>query len=776
MRSLPLLAVVMCPWFATAAERSFIHEYFDAEKIEKSDPEGAAEGMLRSFRLAVSAGNADYATSAGLRACFLVHNRGKAAEAGKLAREVIDAIVPLPADFPDGDVLRRAQLFGFVQSGLLIEGRIGEAWRANRAVAEVLRGKTIAAAADGPPITAAEVPRLKPELRSLGWRLVRQESELLDLAGRTVEARKLLDEAATLIGDDLAKLPPHEQFYAMKLLASRAEIIDFLGYQREAIRLQRELVTSGAGNPNLGLSYLNLQINLLRNLSQWDGPSEEILDQVRALGGQLKSNGPVRGFDRLLAKMELDLRASQQALESLRDDVKNTAKLGHFFERVYAERDLLVGRSHQGEENLDGEFSRLLATMRSQGNKRGEPGLYREYGDYLMERQRPAEAIVMITEALRLTRSFGWTLHEPAILSALFNARFATGDLTGARAALAELEAFLKAHPDLPDSRRVPAEIFRAIALSKLGNKDGAKAAIELARQFAKDLPAYKKQWLTPEVEAEILQAEPAAAPAKSGDAPPLRVQPLEVVSMAAPGAAARTRFTVFNPAPFPVRGEWKIAGPGALADPAAKSVGFDAAKPAATVRIPASVSPGDQTAIAVSLAAAAGVATAQVGIAWENAGQAAGQESAWNVTWDPAATRSVVLDASSLEANPFRYVPLFHELAVPLGEDTAIPFRLRSPVPLRFEYYEAGRQQLLAIDANGNGDFTDTGDLHVRGPGGIAAAFVPVKPDSKTLTVEVHIFAPDGNELLPGNSTILLEAEVYRNGAWTREAQDTLK
>jgi hypothetical protein len=52
----------------------------------------------------------------------------------------------------------------------------------------------------------------------------------------------------------------------------------------------------------------------------------------------------------------------------------------------------------------------------------------------------------------------------------------------------------------------------------------------------------------------------------------------------------------------------------------------------------------------------------------------------------------------------------------------------------------------------------------------------VPVVPDRDSLTVEVHLFAPDGNELLPGNSTILLEAEVYRNGAWIREAQDKLR
>jgi hypothetical protein len=130
----------------------------------------------------------------------------------------------------------------------------------------------------------------------------------------------------------------------------------------------------------------------------------------------------------------------------------------------------------------------------------------------------------------------------------------------------------------------------------------------------------------------------------------------------------------------------------------------------------------------------------------------------------------------SGLEANPFRSVSLFHELAVPVGEVDGIPFRLRSPKPLRFEYYDARSQQLLGIDANGNGDFTEAGDYHAQGLSGVAAAILPVTAISETLIVEVRIFAPRGSPLLLTTSTLELEAEVYRQGVWAKEAEDTLK
>lgn len=777
MRHLPLLAVLAWPLLSTGAEKNFIQEFYDARKIQKQDPEGAAEGMQRSFRKAIEAGNADYATAAGSNACEMIYARGKVVGAGRFAREVIDGLDPFEPDGPDGDALRRAPIFGYLERGLLMEGKVGAAWQANRALAETLRGKKVSADADGPSITVREVIPMRPELRSLGWRSIEREAQLLDFAGRGVEALALLDEAAAFLGKDWQRLAPVEHFYAFKLLAARATLLDFLGERRAAIQAEEELLAMTRAGGSYQLPRLTLRLNLLRNLSQWNGPSEEYLEQARAVGAELKAAGSADRADRLLAKMELDLRESEEALEVLRADAKGQAGLGHWLEAVYADRDHLIGRARTGEDGLDAEFVALLAKVRAQGNKRGEPNLYREYADYLLDRDRSADAIPLLVEALRLTRSFGWTLHEPAILGATFRARFAAGDLAGARATLAGLEAFLNSHPDLPDSCRVPAEVSRAMALARLGEKEAAQAALKLAREQAKDLPDYQKRWLGPEAERRILDAAPeppAAAPIAAPDTPPLRVQPLAVSSIAMPGEAARTRFAVFNPADNGVRGVWQITGPGAEA--AGDAVRFVAGEPSKALRLARRIAAGGESELVVSLDAAAGIAASEVRIAWENAGQPAGEASLWDVRWDPAATGSVVLDASSLEAGPFRSVALFHELAVPAGESGGLAFRLRSPQPLRVEYYDSRSKGLVAIDANGNGDFTEPGDLHVRGPSGVAAAILPLPPGKGGLTVEVHLFAVDGHPLPPLSSALVLEAEVHREGKWVVEAEDTLR
>ncbi len=785
MKRLLLVACLACPVTTHAAERSYINEFYDARAIEKTDPEAASTAMIRCFHHAVDAGNADYATAAGLSASYLILNRNRIVEAGKLAREVIVAIDALPANEPKGDILRRGQLFGLAAKGLAMEGRIGEALRTCHATAETLRGKKVSTSADGPPITLAEVLHMDPQIRSLGWRLVREEADMLDKSGRTLDARALLDSAAATIRNEWTGYPSNEQFYAFKLLAARAMTLDFLGYEREALQIQRDLSTTGADIPALGASWITLQLNMLRNVSQWDGPSEEILTQARASGTRLKALGDTTDVDRLLAKMELDLHDSQQALDALRANADRSTMLGNLYDAVYAERDSLIARAAQGESSLDSEFTRLLGTMRAMGNKRGEPTLYRQYGLYLMQRKRPAEAVVMLAEALRLTRSFGWTLHEPNLIYHIFNARFTAGDVAGARATLAELDDFLANHPDLPDYRRVPAETSRALALARLGDPDAAKASLALALAMAKDLPAYQKRLLTPEAQAGILRptpadavptSSPASVPAVAAQTPALHVHPLEVTSIAAPGKPARTRFTLFNPSAASIEGQWLIHGPGAAATKDGASISFDAAKAPESVRVPRCIRSGDQNELGVSIAAGAGVETGKVTLAWQAAGQVAGPESTWEAHWDAAAIGGVVLDASSLEASPFRFVSLFHELALPPGEELGIPFRMRSPVPLRLEYYNARTQQLLAIDANGNGDFTEAGDLHLRGPGGVAAAIVPPSVDGSNITVEVHLFATTGEALPPTDPALMLVAEIHRDGAWVREAEDTLK
>ncbi len=774
--SICFFAILACQ-SASAESADYAAEFQAARSVEKSDPQKFVEGMLRSFHHAADAGSHEYTSVAGLNACSGIYHQGKTVEAGKLARDVLTAMDPLKDDFPESTILRRVQIFGYLERGLFAEGKTGAAWQANRAAAETLRGKKMAANSDGPAITLADLDHLSPELFSFGLRVIEREAALLDVAGRSIEARTLLDSTATHLGKDwLSRLEPTQRFYAFKLLAARAQLMDFLGYENEAIQAEQELANSLGGDKTLRNSHLTLRINLLRNLSQWTGPSQEILDEARAIAAELNTQGIDNNVNGLLAKMEFDLEESRQPVEMLRQSALKRRGVGDAYEAFHSDRDNLALRVKLGDPNLDADFGALLRTLRAHGHKSGEPTLYRMYGDYLLGQKRPAEAIGMYAECLRMTRGFGWFLHEPKILGLLIDARIAGGDLDGARATLAELVQWLEKHSDAPATRRAGAQAIRAIALAQLGDETGAREAFRRAREIGRDLPAYQQRAYTEKYEELVIQEIPKAPSAVASVSPPqLRVQPLEIVGIAEPGKTAHTRFSVFNPTACGILGHFLLTGPGAAAGKS-NSILFLAGQPSISLRQPWTVAAGSEAQIEVALAADTAINSAKVTVAWENEGQPPGPAASWDVSWDPAASRSIVLDASRLEANPYRSVALFHELAIPIGETDGIAFRLRSSVPLRFEYLDAHTHQLVAIDANGNGDFNDAGDLHVRGPDGVTAAIFPIAAGARTLTAEVRIFSPDGLPLLATGVPLVLEAEVYRDGNWTKEAEDTLK
>lgn len=766
--TLPLLLTLLA--LCTLHGQSFQAEFFAARKIQDTDRDAALEGMKRCFDLSIAAGNADYATAAGNQICFWIHDRGKVVEAGHFARKVIAATQPLidPENFDDA--FRRAILFGFIERGLMEEGKIGEAWRANRLAAENLRGNPIGLDGDGASITLQDLKDLPAKHQSVTWRLVEREADLLDHMGRTLDARALLDGAAAIAGDRWPSFSFEGRFYVFKLLSSRCMLIDFIGYDEEAIEAQKHLLTTAKDLPVQG-SYQTLRINFLRNLSQWSGPTEEILMEAREVAATNESGPNGNSIRRLLAKMELDLRQSKEAMGTLRDSARTAAGLGHFLEAAYADRDSLVSRAKEGETALDPEFISVLTRMRAQGNKRGEPSIYKEYGDYLVRQDRPAEALPLYQEALRMKRAFGLWLHEPALLSAIFNTRHQCGDVVGAEAALAELVAWLRAYrTDAPVARRVHAEILRASALATLGRIDEAKAALELARTLGANLPPYRRMLLEPDQEHTILHPAPTATPAVT-PLPPLQIQPLEVATTMPPGQPATTRFTVTNPAGNSVRGEWIFTGPEATASSA--SVRFTGGRPFTEVRIPQSVPGAGEATIETTFIPADGISAAKVAARFQPAAGAATTTASWEILWKADPGGRIILDASALQTNPFRSVSLFHEVAIPTGL-ASVPFRLRSPIPLRFEYYDS-TGNLLAVDANGNGDFTETGDLHSQGPTGIASAIIPGRFDRPTSTLEICIFAPTG-EPLAITPSLVLESEVHRGGQWIKEAESILK
>ena len=104
------------------------------------------------------------------------------------------------------------------------------------------------------------------------------------------------------------------------------------------------------------------------------------------------------------------------------------------------------------------------------------------------------------------------------------------------------------------------------------------------------------------------------------------------------------------------------------------------------------------------------------------------------------------------------------------------MPFRIVSPRSIRIEYYDGEDGELLAIDGNGNGEFDEQGDLHVSGPGGLAAVWVPISPTNEISAVEIRLYAAEEDFILLEPNGITLEAQTHAEGAWRTESDNILR
>lgn len=766
VKPLLLLAFAASTLFASAD--GYIQQWFKAEEFKKSgDKQAEFEARLLCFELAIEANDANYSFAAASASAFALYQSGRQVAAGELAHEILEKLQTLPQENSFRSKIGRSEVFMILDRGLQAQGRIGDGWRANGAVAAILRGQHPGPDDGGEALTVDEILRLPANLRGLGWRCLGREADYLDISGRSQEALHLLAEAKIVIDEKWDQLHSTEKFYAFKALSSYTSQLDFLGYTKDALDLQAELLTKSAdGTPPS--SYKKLQINYLRNLSQWEGPSEEILNKARQPAKELNAMGAISaiGVDRLIAKMEFDLQASKAALQALAEAIAKNESSEEWFEATYSARDSMVARSRSGEEIPDSDFHEIIGKMRAQGNKRGEPTIYTEFANHLVRTGRISEALPLYREALRLVRCFRRDFHEIPLLCRILEVQLATGTPAAVEAALDELNAAITRIENLPPERIVLAALPRAQAHLALNREKEARQTIEQAIAAGKGLPEHR---LTPVSKKVIdsLFGNPITLANASTETPVIfTIQPELTTTLAIPGDPATARFTLSNRSPSPATKNLIVTGPGARTRNG--TLCFDPNQPGQQTELAVSINAGSEESIEVETNGSANNSEFKATLQWQESDSTA----TWIVNWDPNANNSVILDASRIKGDPFRSITFHHHVQLPVGMASAA-FRIVSPEPLRVEYYDNRSSHLIAIDANGNGDFSEEGDLHLRGVDGTAAAWITAETGP---SIELRIFGTNGNGAIPFDKPLTLRAEVLREDGWTLEAENILR
>ncbi|MGJ8644535.1 MAG: hypothetical protein ACSHX9_14085 [Luteolibacter sp.] len=751
-----------------ASADGYIQQWFKAEEFKKSgDKQAEFEARLLCFELAIKAKDPNYSYAAASSSVFALYVSGRQVEAGKLAHNILEKLQALPEEDSFRSKICRSEVFMILDRGLQAQGRIGDGWRANGAVAAILRGQHPGPDDGGDALSIDEILRLPANLRGMGWRCLGREADYLDISGRSQDALDLLAKANLVISEQWNQLQSTEKFYAYKVLSSYTSQLDFLGYTKDALDLQAELLTKSADG-SAPSSYKKLQMNYLRNLSQWEGPSEEVLDKARQIAKELNAMGAISatGVDRLIAKMELDFKASEAALQALAEAIAKNESSEEWFEATYSTRDSMVARSRSGEEIPDSEFHENIGKMRAQGNKRGEPTIYTEFANHLVRTGRISEALPLYREALRLVRCFRRDFHEIPLLCRILEVQLATGTPAAVEAALDELNATIARIKNLPPERIVLAALPRAQANLALNREKEARQIIEQAIAAGQGLPEHKLIPISKEV-IDSLFANPITLIDASPETPVIfRIQPELVTTLAIPGDSATARFTLSNPSPFPATKNLIATGPGAHTQDG--SISFDPNKPSQQTELAVTLGAGSEETIKIETNSPAENSEFKAELKWDSSDSTSG----WIVNWDPNAKNSAILDASQIKGDPFRSISFHHHVQLPVGM-AAAAFRIVSPEPIRVEYYDTRSSHLIAIDANGNGDFSEEGDLHLHGADGTAAAWITEQTGS---SIELRIFGINSNGVIPFDKPVTLRAEVLRDGTWTLEAENILR
>ncbi|MEZ5302509.1 MAG: hypothetical protein R3F11_18025 [Verrucomicrobiales bacterium] len=627
-------------------------------------------------------------------------------------------------------------------------------------------------------------------LTAMVWRMRSARADLLDIQGRTIEAVALLERTL----DEAKRIPARSQDSRYELGRTRIDLasrLHFLGYFPEAIRTFDAAIEArkSDGTP-LGRRQLRrAKFNRLFSVAKIEGASAKIVEQARALAEEGRQDGDQADTRQMLsnlAKLEFRAGLADQARERLAKVAASETDRSEL-NKMYFDRISMVEDQEDTDENAtDADFEAMLGRFRERGVLRGLPTAYREYGDFLGRADRVREAIPMVAEAAALTEQFGWDLHLPPLWARLAALHDHIGEHAAADAYWKRIDALVaklsQSERGIPDIRRFWIGQMRLDWLIRNGRAEEARALLaELRQNFDAsqigDLEvAALKMVSVPEI------PEPAPQPAASlVEVVKTAFAALEPAATrtylegaAAGEPAAKSRFSLLNPNDTAVAGQLRATGDRARLTriPGGDVELVVGEGPAAAGAVSVALEVGAMERIAIDVSAR-GAGRCQ--LEWIERG-AVRSSSSWIVEAEdggaPLEVRAT--SASTGRRSPFYATPLFQEIRWADAVSGGIKFRLRCSEGTWLSY-RLPDGQIIATDANGDGDFKDAGDMIAPGydPDGDLIPEIPAASPGGSFPLEVFasVLEIDASE-----AAVSLVFEAWDGGDWRRLSQSLLE
>ncbi|GAA5483879.1 tetratricopeptide repeat protein [Haloferula sargassicola] len=522
----------------------------------------------------------------------------------------------------------------------------------------------------------------------------------------------------------LAKFEPDAAWYSNRAIIP--SVLEEIGLYELADEEQGKLMASERADIYDGRAKVEAEHERIKISVRLGTARTEDLARLDALYQKEKNNiyqhrSAWEGVELTKAKVLLALDRADEAREIL-------TRLAAEPYQMSARFTLLKLRLEAGEsDGLEAGLLALLEDARKDGDKLFEIRLYRLYSSYLLKNGRFAEALAMQEEAVRLTRSFDLIGHLPETLAELAVVRARCGDAKGSQ------EAALDARSAATSRDWLPARLLDEVDALLKG-----------------------------------ISADSVPAPSPSEDENTADLQPEAALVISLAGKPAKGRATVSNPGQTSLRGAIGFSGM-----PVDASWNAEAAEARVKVGVEGSrllqdilLGPGQYATI--DLEASETVEPGELAIIWRHE-SGSRQTSTWTFEEGESGVESAVIDAGSFIANPFYSVPIHHHFQALDAALECAALRIRSSAPARIELYDA-ENRLVLVDANGNGDLSETGDAILHDADTDGMADISLKDGQAGFRIQC--FPAEGSLAEP--MKVIVESRF--EGAWEEFAIDTIK
>ncbi|MEM8953047.1 MAG: hypothetical protein AAGD22_02740 [Verrucomicrobiota bacterium] len=649
--------------------------------------------------------------------------------------------------------------------------------RANRTLLEVLERDGVR----GYDLLSGEVPRgIRPDVAVQVLRQLWFGSWLLQKEARTEDALARLEAAERFLQVRGRRLSKDEESYRLKIRNEKSQLLDFIGWREEAIEIQR-------GDSRIPLtrshrrSVLIQRLNLIRNLSQYYGPSEEYLRDAISVFNELRryesSKAELHGR-RMIAKMVFNLRSGFDADWDIAEVEELLADAGFELAADYVERDQIEMALDRGEtEGLEERLIHLIEKFRSQGNLTGSVSLYREYGDLCLDLDRPDDAIYLYQRTLALTENYGWFIHVPRLMVRLAKAHWKRGDVDEASAWMRKVEQFLAEHPKMPAYRVAEARVEFVEFLLLLGRKPEAVRLRDeiLAYVEANNVPEYQIDDL---FELDFDGDDTTVEREVSEESLKTDFEPKAVASEVAPGEGAHARFTLANFSPETVEGSLEFSG-------GVEVLSWDSGSGVLRLlhrqgqvgndddRQALDVGSGEILRVYVEGEPEVDGADSEVEFRWQPLGSEE-QLSSWVYSATEEGNELTVVNANFIELNPFYFVPLYHLVRLRSDGDRVRDFRVTCSKPCYVEMVDDETHAVIAIDRFGDGSFQQEGDLVVQDENGNLYPDHRFGEGEDTYGFELCVYPTEMSNYRAGEEILVLVEGIVR-GEWEVLAENRI-